>query len=146
MVPSHVIAHLKLREGVRHHSYLDSLGKLTGGVGHLMSETEADLWPEGSKLPAQMIDTWLEQDSQRAWLAAYNQAQGVDYPKLQEALFHVNFQLGPGWNLIHKKTWALLKAHEWLEAAAEAEDSLWYQQTPLRVRDFQYSLLRTVYG
>lgn len=136
-----VIEHLKLREGVKYESYLDTLGKLTGGVGHLMSKEEQALYPEGTEIPSEVVDEWLKADVQEARKAAQKQAQELSGSKeLEEALIHVNFQLGSGWNKIHKNTWSLMKQGKYEEAAKEAADSKWYEQTEVRVKDFQKAL------
>ena len=137
-----LIQHLKLREGVRYRSYKDSLGYLTGGVGHLLSEEEAKLYPEGSTIPSEVVDRWLVRDIALAKKASQIQAQELLEPseKLIEALVYVNFQLGTGWYKIHKKTWKLMTQGRYEEAAIEAANSVWYRQTPVRVEDFQKAL------
>ena len=56
------------------------------------------------------------------------------------ALASVNFQLGIGWNKKHKETWKKLRRGDWEEAALEASDSKWFDQTPTRVEDFQRAI------
>lgn len=145
-IPLRVLHHLEAREGKSRRVYLDSLGNATGGVGHLMDAHELKKYPVGSEIPEEQIREWLEHDTEKAWLAAYNQCNGIRMPELQEALFHVNFQLGAGWPLIHKKTWAHIRNHEWQKAAIEAADSRWNEQTPVRVIDFQIALLEIARG
>ena len=142
MIPPKELEHLRKREGVVYRVYLDSLDKPTGGVGHLMSEEELEQYPVGAELSEELVEAWLEADAAKAWLAAYNQANGIRTLELQGALFHVNFQLGAGWPLIHKKTWGYIRDHEWQKAAIEAADSRWNDQTPLRVYDFQLALIQ----
>lgn len=139
-----LIAHLKKREGVRHYSYKDSLGKLTGGVGHLLSPLEAITYPEGSQIGSKTVDAWLVGDIQLAQKAAERQSEELLEPseELVEALVHVNFQLGTGWNKIHKKTWKLMTQGMYNAAAREAANSVWYRQTPVRVKDFQKVLIK----
>ena len=133
MIPRSTLDHLTLREGRRSFVYADSLGNLTGGVGHLLTPEETRYYPEGAAIPNAQIQGWLSEDSEEAWAAAVYQSIDIDCPMLVEGLFHVCFQLGPFWHKTHKKTWALLQAGEWEEAAVEAADSLWYKQTPVRV-------------
>jgi lysozyme len=140
MVPDTVIEHLKLREGVVEAVYLDSLDFPTAGVGHLLSPSERDIWLVGEAVPVQQIDQWLEHDAKEAWEAAGIQADYLGEAGLQDALCSVCFQLGTQWRYIHKKTWAYLEDGEWELAAQECEDSKWYRQTPVRVRDFQKAL------
>lgn len=139
-----VVKHLKLREGVRYESYKDSLGKLTGGVGHLLSPSEALLYPEGSYISPKRVEAWLVGDIQIAQKAAEKQCEELLEPseELLCALIHVNFQLGTGWYKIHKKTWKLMTQGRYEEAAAEAANSVWYRQTPIRVKDFQKALIK----
>lgn len=144
MVPKHVTYHLGLREGKRSHVYLDHLGNPTGGVGHLMPKEDLVQYPVGALVPDSVIEAWLKEDSETAWLAAHDQAADINCPELQEAFFHVNFQLGAGWPLDFKKTWAYLKDHDWINAAVEAADSRWRDQTPVRCADFMRALLERV--
>lgn len=137
-----VIAHLKKREGVKYESYRDSLGKLTGGVGHLLTPLEASMYPEGSQISSMTVEAWLRGDVEVSRKAAENQSEELLEPskELIEALIHVNFQLGTSWYKIHKKTWKLITQGRYEEAAVEAANSVWYKQTPVRVKDFQQAL------
>lgn len=142
MIPKHVLEHLELREGRVNRVYLDSLDNPTAGVGHLLTEQERLEYAVGDKVSDEVIDAWLEEDARTAWLAAYNQCNGIRCPELQETLFHINYQLGAGWPLKFPKTWRLLREERYIEAAVEicldshgSYPSNWLQQTPLRVSD-----------
>ena len=139
-----VLSHLRDREGVEYKSYKDSLGYLTGGVGHLLSSKEALLYPEGTQIPSVMVEAWLRGDVEVAQKAAERQCEELSGPseELLCALIQVNFQLGTGWNKIHKKTWSLMSQGRYEEAAVEAANSVWYRQTPVRVKDFQQALIK----
>ena len=141
-----IIDHLKLREGVKYVSYKDSLGKLTGGVGHLLSPNEALLYPEGTHISSPIVESWLRADVGVAKKAAQNQSESLSEPSedLINALISVNFQLGTSWHKIHKKTWKLMTQGRYEEAAVEAANSVWYKQTPVRVKDFQKALRKEV--
>lgn len=135
------------REGVRTESYKDSLGKLTGGIGHLLTDEEAKRYPEGTAIPQEVVDRWFKRDHAEAFAKASKQAKEVGRPELAKALTSVVFQLGPKWNLPRKeggkgfvKTWALMKAGKFKEAADEVANSQWASQTPVRVEDFQAEL------
>lgn len=142
MSPTHeALRWLALREGRKNVVYKDSLGHLTCGTGHLMTESDLAMYREGMFVPDSVCDLWLEADAQYAWEAAEQQAQRVNDHSLVEPLFHVNYQLGTSWYNIHKKTWSLLKSGNLTKAALEAQDSKWYRQTPTRVIDFQRALL-----
>lgn len=141
-VPKEVIDHLKLREGWCENVYTDSRGLLTAGMGHLLTETEKTQYKEGDTVPLATLQAWAQDDATSAYEAAVAQGAtlGVGDQGFINALASVNFQLGTGWYTEHKKTWAHMVAHEWEEAAVEAQDSKWYEQTPVRVEDFQAAL------
>ncbi len=141
-VPQEVIEHLKLREGWRDAVYLDSVGLPTAGLGHLLTEEEKKQYQVGDTVPAETLEGWAQADTKKAYDAAVSQAAtlGVSDPAFVNALAAVNFQLGTNWNTVHTRTWAYLLAHDWEKAAQEAQASTWYEQTPVRVEDFQVAL------
>jgi lysozyme len=136
------LEHLRDREGVRNEVYLDSLGKPTVGVGHLLTGKEG--LKVGDTISDEEVSKYLEEDSKKAWDSAVKQAKeiGRTDPEFVKGLASVNFQLGIGWNEVHKNTWKLLKENNWEAAAKEAADSKWNTQTPVRVKDFQQAILR----
>ena len=135
------LKHLKQREGVVYECYEDSLGKLTAGVGHLLP-TDTEL-SAGSPVSNEEVEHWLREDSQLAWSSAVSQARllGRYDNTFVIGLASVNFQLGTKWASIHKKTWYYLERGQWIKASAECADSLWNQQTPKRVSDFQEAIM-----
>ena len=134
------------REGVRDVVYDDpvkkSSGLLTAGIGHLLTDQEKKQFPIGSKVPQKTILKWFQQDFNKAFNAAVNQAKalGVFDPEFIGTLASVNFQLGPNWFKEHKKTWQLMEQGRFPEAAKEVYNSLWAKQTPVRVHDFAMAL------
>ncbi len=138
---------IKQREGYTKEkgekSYIDSEGRLTGGVGHLLTEKEKAKYPKGTAIPQQEVNKWFEQDTKKFYNAAIEQAEeiGNTDERLINALASVNFQLGENWYKEHKNTWKLLKEGKYNEAAKEAANSNWYKQTPVRVKDFQKTLM-----
>ena len=138
---------IKQREGFTEkkgkRSYIDSEGKLTGGIGHLLTEVEKRKYPKGTSIPQEQVNRWFEQDTKKFYNAAIEQAEeiGNTDERLINALASVNFQLGENWYKEHKNTWKLLKEGKYNEAAKEAADSNWYKQTPVRVKDFQKTLM-----
>lgn len=91
-----------------------------------------------------LADKWLDSDLTAARKAAKSQFSllPIQTQELYDVLVSVNFQLGPKWNLEHKKTWAHMVAGQYFEAAEEAEHSAWFRQTPVRVKDLQAALRR----
>jgi lysozyme len=136
------LKHLKMREGFKNKVYLDSLGKPTVGVGHLLTEEQNKKYKVGDIVPDNILDKWLEEDSLKAWKAALKQSEDLDINDLDfiDSLASVNFQLGTNWFKIHKNTWKFLQTKEYDKAANEAQDSTWFKQTPIRVQDFQKAI------
>ena len=141
------IKHIIDREDSRERTYLDSLGKLTGGTGHLLSEEEAKMYPEGSLVEQAKREAWLSKDSSKAYNAAINQASELKYQSqsMVEALASVNFQLGTGWRRKFPSAWKALKSGNYDEAIDQviyqnpkdkSKKSAWSVQTPTRVNDF----------
>jgi hypothetical protein len=111
-------------------------------MGHLLTTAEKALYPLGTTVPNNVLEGWARADSKKAYDAAVAQATSVGVPNQNfvNALTSVNFQLGVGWTLKFKNTWACIKAHQWEQAAENVEQSAWFKQTPVRVRDFQAAL------
>ena len=131
---------LKKREGVRYDVYLDSRKKPTVGIGHLV--VAADKLKLGDTIDDRRVSEFFKKDSAKALAAARAQAAKA---KIKDAGFvtylaSVNFQLGATWTKTFKKSWALIVAGKYEEAANEVQKSRWYSQTPVRVKDFQKAL------
>ena len=143
--------HLELREGSESYVYADSLKKLTGGTGHLLTKEELLKYKEGEEIDKTITDEWLRQDSAKAYDAAISQAKeaGIEDQAFIEALGSVNFQLGTSWRGKMKEAWKAIKAGEFDKAINEiqfksgekgTEKSDWFTQTPTRVEDFSAAL------
>lgn len=138
--------HIKLREGVKNVIYIDTLGKPTGGVGHLLDPKERKKFPIGTMLKDSVIENWLTEDIQEALEACNSQCTilGLYDKDFKIALTSVNFQLGTKWYKKFPNAWKCLCNGEYQKAIDELlyynkekeEYSLWYKQTPTRVKDF----------
>lgn len=133
---------MKVREGLVLRWYKDSLGKWTGGYGHLRKPGEESL-----VITRELAEKWLAEDIRTARDAAKRQLDvlPIQTENLLDTLVSVNFQLGSGWTGIHKKTWAHMVAGRYSEAASEAQNSLWNAQTPVRVQDLVDALLEAAF-
>lgn len=133
---------LRLREGCRYDVYLDTRRKPTVGIGHLV--TAADKLKIGDKIDDARVSEFFKKDSAKALAAARSQAMqaGIASQDFITYLASVNFQLGTNWNQTFKKTWELIVKGHYKDAAAEVQKSQWYNQTPVRVKDFQEALRR----
>ena len=154
--------HLSVREGFKNYVYADSLGKLTAGTGHLLTDEELLKYKEGAIIDKETTDRWLTEDSSKAYSSAISQAKelGISDQKMINALAGVNFQLGGNWRSKFKNTWSAMKSGNFDLAASEATfkypetagnvfdldrekqvgTSAWAHQTPKRVKDFTTAL------
>lgn len=136
--------HLLLREGISYTAYSDTLGKLTGGVGHLLTAKEAKQYPLGSTIPRAVVEAWYNKDFHKAYYAAQQQValMGIENTEFTLALMSVNFQLGTLWYKKFPRAWGHLQAGEYESAINEIEGTLWERQTPVRVKDFVEAIRR----
>ena len=142
--------HIKDREGYSNLVYLDSLGKPTVGIGHLLSKEEKELYPVGAKLEESMIQEWFMDDITECLQACDKQCVILSTKdnEFRIALTSVNFQLGTKWFSKFPKTWKALCHKKYDTAIAEImykvpgedEHSDWYKQTPTRVKDFTQAI------
>jgi lysozyme len=128
------------REGRRNDVYKDSLGKLTVGIGHLV--VPSDHLNFGERISDEQIDAFFEKDSAPAMQAARSQASaaGITDSAFIPYLASVNFQLGIGWTNTFPHTWKMIVDGKYEDAAKALDGTLWAEQTPVRVKDFQNAL------
>jgi len=78
---------LETDEGCRYLTYLDHLGLLTGGIGHLIKGTDEEYGkPIGTAIPKERVAEWFEQDIQIAMdetvrLICCNMMFNLGYPR-----------------------------------------------------------------
>lgn len=129
---------IKLREGLKLKWYKDTLGKWTGGYGHLRVAGDPETFDQ------KQADKWLEEDLAKARKSALDECEQLPFytKELLDVLVSVNYQLGTEWEYKFKNTFSLMKQGKFNEAAWQVENSLWHKQTPVRVRDLQRALWR----
>ena len=115
-------------EGFRAHAYHDTLGVLTIGFG-----TDLDIG-----ITREEAEFLLRSRLERAW-ACWDHWPGIGGVSLdmRAALTDASYQLGCSGALHFKKFLRALAERRWDDALAELEDSLWFRQTPARVRALQ---------
>lgn len=131
---------MRLREGCRKDVYLDSLGKATVGIGHLV--LPGDSLKVGDLIDDARVDALFKQDGGAAIRAARAQAKeaAITDSAFIPCLASVNFQLGTKWTATFPKTWKMIVDGRYEDAAKALEGTVWATQTPVRVRDFQDAL------
>lgn len=131
---------VKKREGLKLHWYNDSLGKKTGGYGHLYRKGDPVSFDQA------MAEKWLESDLSGARKAAQKQFDKLPFQTqaLLEALVSVNYQFGNDFDTDFPNTFKLLEGGYYTKAVQEIKKSLWNKQTPTRVKDFVEAIEHTV--
>jgi len=120
-----LIDDLRRDEGVRQFPYMDTVGKLTIGVGRNLVDVG---------LSSEEIDYLLANDISRT----IHTAKGSIYffsqlnEARQRALINMGFQLGLNGLLKFKKMLKSMAEDDFETAAMEALDSKWAKQTPMR--------------
>ena len=124
------------KEGYKNTVYLDSLGKATVGIGHLV--LPQDNLKLGDTISDARVEEFYKKDSEKAFNASVKQARelGKFTSDFIVALAHVNFQLGTGWPSVWKNTYRALKTDNYLLAINNIRNSVWAQQTPARTTEF----------
>ena len=129
-------ARVQDHEGLRTSVYLDSLGKKTVGIGHLVRHFEEERFAEGVEIPMEEILEIFEMDLNRAAAGAdmlIEDNVGHDLPQhVAEVVLEMVFQLGTTGVSRFKKFWKALRVKDYKTAAAEMQDSRWHSQTPKR--------------
>jgi len=129
-------ARVQDHEGLRTSMYLDSLGKATVGIGHLVQPHERERFAEGVEIPMDEIIEIFEMDLNRAAAGAdllISECIGHDLPQhVGEVILEMVFQLGTQGVRNFKKMWKAMRVKDWKKAAEEMKDSRWHKQTPKR--------------
>ena len=123
-------------EGIKYELYLCSEKHLTGGIGHLITEWDADYYgkPIGYPVPNEQVNTWFEKDID----VTINDCKIIfeEFDSLPEeaqlVIANMCFQLGRPRLSKFKKFIAAVKEQDWERAADEMKDSRWYKQTTAR--------------
>ena len=117
-------------EGWKPTVYDDHLGFATIGYGFLVDQRR------GGGMPKEVGDYWLDMLIARQWNELCR-----DYPwfidapaPVQRAVQNMRYQLGRGGLAGFRRMLAALALGNYVEAAREALDSRWAQQTPHRAR------------
>lgn len=128
------------REGLVLRWYNDSLGKKTGGYGHLYRKGDPDA------ITQDVAEKWLEKDIEGARKAARRQFDRLPFQSqaLYEALVSVNYQFGNDFDTDFPNTFKLLEQGYYSKAVLEIKKSLWNKQTPTRVKDLVEAIEHTV--
>ena len=123
-------------EGVVYETYHCSLGHLTGGIGHLITEWDEEYYdkPVGTRVPHEQVNDWFSRDI----AITLNDCKDIfsdfdDLPsEAQLVIANMCFQLGRPRLSKFKNFIAAVNDRDWMKAAEEMEDSRWHKQTTAR--------------
>jgi len=129
-------ARVREHEGVRTSMYLDSLGKATIGIGHLIQPHERSRYSEGVEISMEEVEELFDIDLNRAAAGAdllIDECVGKDLPQnVSEVILEMVYQLGTNGVRNFSKMWKAMRVKDWEKAAAEMKDSRWHSQTTKR--------------
>ena len=126
---------LKVDEGVKNEIYLDHLGLPTCGIGHLITEDDAEHGLEvGTHIDDERVNELFDQDVQVTLgecRLLYNDFD--DLPEeAQQIIANMMFNMGrPRLSRFHKMKQAV-DGRDWIEAGNQMMDSRWYKQVTTR--------------
>ena len=125
-------------EGCKYETYHCSEGHLTGGIGHLITEWDEEIYsgPIGTPIPEEQVKNWFDRDVQQSINDCISLFDNFD--KLPEDIQHVltnmSFQLGRPRLSKFKKMIAAVHNEDYREMALQMEDSRWFKQTQNRAQ------------
>ena len=126
---------LSIHEGVKNKSYLDIGGLLHGGIGHLMRTNEAPLYPVGTPIPVDQIDSWYNQDSSSAIKIAQD-FMGDTWGDLSDirkrSVVDLSYNMGKARLGKFSNYIAAMKAKDFNRAGQELRSSAWFTQVGRR--------------
>ena len=116
--------------------YLDSLGKATIGIGHLIKPHERERYAEGIEISMDEVEELFEMDLNRAAAGAESLIEeciGHDLPPhVEEVILEMVYQLGTQGVRNFAKMWKAMRVKDWKKASEEMKDSRWHKQTTKR--------------
>ena len=123
-------------EGVMYETYHCSLGHLTGGIGHLITEWDEEFYeqPIGTKVSHEQINDWFTKDINTTLRDCKDIFPDFNTLPSEAQLVIANmcFQLGRPRLSNFKKFIAAVNDADWIKAAEEMENSRWHKQTTAR--------------
>src|SRR5210317_1354695 len=125
-------------EGIKYETYYCSLGHLTGGIGHLITEWDTEYYdqPVGTKIPNEQVNDWFERDIEttiKDCNLLFSQFDNLP-SDIQHVLANMCFQLGRPRLSKFKNMIAAVEDLDWHRMADEMENSRWFKQTTNRAQ------------
>lgn len=134
---------LESREGKRYDVYLDSVGKPTVGIGHLV--VPEDKLKVGDIISEERVSAFFEKDIQKAKKKGLAQCAelGITDPDIIKVFVSANYQLGD-FKKVFDQTFLLIKNKRYSKAILNIASSDWMKQTPIRAGDMISAITKLV--
>ena len=126
---------LETDEGCKHHIYLEHIGLATGGIGHLIKESDPEHGkPVGTIVSKERVAEWFEQDVQTTLSDCKKVYDNWDTMNEEVRLICANmmFNLGYPRYCKFKKKIQAVKDGDHIEAANQMRQSRWHKQVTNR--------------
>jgi lysozyme len=126
---------LTIHEGLKTKSYKDSLGLLTGGIGHLLRSNEISDFPEGTPISSEQIESWYTQDVGSSIKCAQD-LMGDSWSNLSDirkrAVCDLAYNLGKSRLSLFVQFLTAMRAGSYDIAGEELRNSKWFTQVGRR--------------
>ena len=134
---------LESREGKRYDVYLDSVGKPTVGIGHLV--LKEDKLKVGDRVTEEQIAIWFDKDIKKALNKALVQCQELNIhdEETVNIFTSANYQLGD-FKSVFSSSFDLIKNKRYSKAILNIATSKWMQQSPIRAGDMISAITKMV--
>ena len=126
---------LELDEGCKHETYMCTQNKVTGGIGHMITEWDDEKYAEvGVEISDEQVKAWFNKDIETVLSDCELLYDDFDHLPEEAQLIIANMMFNLGRNrlgaFIGMK--AGVDARDWNKAADEMIDSNYYKQLPNR--------------
>lgn len=134
---------IKSREGLELKVYLDSVGKPTVGIGHLV--LPEDKLKVGDVITEARAKEFFDIDIAKATAKATKQCEklGISDDTIFKIFVSANFQLGD-FEKVFNTTFSLLKDRKYAKAILNIAKSKWMEQSPVRAGDMIHAITKLV--
>ena len=127
---------LKKHEGVKYKSYIDSVGKPTAGIGHLLRTNEIALYPVPTAVSPEQVDAWFQADAAISISGAITLLGTDVWGNLTDirkrACADLCYNLGQGKLSQFVRFLAAMKAGDYNAAGKSLTNSKWFTQVARR--------------
>ena len=126
---------LELDEGCKHETYMCTQNKVTGGIGHMITEWDDEKYAEvGVKISDEQVKAWFNKDIETVLSDCELLYDDFDHLPEEAQLIIANMMFNLGYPRLKKfvKMKAAIDQRAWNEAANQVIDSNYYRQLPNR--------------